>query len=79
MEAPRRVLGRGGVLIGSTAALETHALTRVFKARRKANDGDLWRIIAGATLGLCLAAILWFGWCERYARDRGLIDWKTNY
>ncbi|TMQ57316.1 MAG: ABC transporter permease [Candidatus Eisenbacteria bacterium] len=43
------------------------------------SDGDLWRIIAGATLGLCVAAILWFGWCERYARDRGLIDWKTNY
>jgi ABC-2 type transport system permease protein len=43
------------------------------------SDGDLWRIIAGATLGLCLAAILWFGWCEGYARDRGLIDWKTNY
>jgi len=43
------------------------------------SEGDLWRIIAGATLGLCLAAILWFGWCEGYARDRGLIDWKTNY
>ena len=38
MEAPRRVLGRGGVLIGSGAALETHALTRVFKARRKAGE-----------------------------------------
>jgi ABC-2 type transport system permease protein len=43
------------------------------------SDGDLWRVIALATVGLCGLAILWFGWCERFARERGLIDWKTNY
>lgn len=43
------------------------------------SDGDLWRVIALATVGLCGAAFLWFGWCERVARERGLIDWKTNY
>jgi len=43
------------------------------------SDGDLWRVIALATAGLCAAAFLWFGWCERIARNRGLIDWKTNY
>ena len=42
-------------------------------------DADLWKVIALATVGLCALAILWFGWCERVARDRGLIDWKTNY
>ena len=43
------------------------------------SDGDLWRVLGLATVGLCLAAFLWFGWCERFARERGLIDWKTNY
>jgi ABC-2 type transport system permease protein len=43
------------------------------------SDGDLWRVIALATAGLCAAAFLWFNWCERIARNRGLIDWKTNY
>jgi ABC-2 type transport system permease protein len=43
------------------------------------SDGDLWRVIALATAGLCVAAFLWFNGCERIARNRGLIDWKTNY
>jgi ABC-2 type transport system permease protein len=43
------------------------------------SDGDLWRVIALATVGLCGLALLWFGWCERFARSRGLIDYKTNY
>jgi ABC-type polysaccharide/polyol phosphate export permease len=43
------------------------------------SDGDLWRVLVFATLGLCLAALVWFEWCERFARERGLIDWKTNY
>jgi len=42
-------------------------------------EGDLWRVLALATVGLCVAAVLWFRWCERNARARGLIDWKTNY
>jgi ABC-2 type transport system permease protein len=42
-------------------------------------DGELWKIIALATMGLCIAALASFAWCERVARDRGLIDWKTNY
>ncbi len=42
-------------------------------------DGDLWMVMALSTVGLCALAFLWFGWCERFARDRGLIDWKTNY
>jgi len=43
------------------------------------SDGDLWRVIALATVALCGMAFLWFGWCERFARSRGLIDYKTNY
>ncbi len=43
------------------------------------SDGDLWRVIALATVGLCILAVVWFEWCERFARKRGLIDWKTNY
>src|SRR6185503_11122391 len=43
------------------------------------SDGDLWRVIALATVGLCILAMVWFEWCERFARRRGLIDWKTNY
>ncbi|HYR52226.1 MAG TPA: ABC transporter permease [Candidatus Dormibacteraeota bacterium] len=43
------------------------------------SDGDLWWILALATVGLCALALVWFRWCERVARERGLIDWKTNY
>jgi ABC-2 type transport system permease protein len=43
------------------------------------SDGHLWRILAIATVGLCLMALVWFRWCEGIARERGLIDWKTNY
>jgi ABC-2 type transport system permease protein len=39
----------------------------------------LRRMLTGHGFARSLAAILWFGWCEGYARDRGLIDWKTNY
>jgi len=43
------------------------------------SDGDLWRVIALSTVALCALALVWFSWCERTARERGLIDWKTNY
>jgi len=46
---------------------------------RGMSDGDLWRVIALSTATLCALALLWFSWCERTARERGLIDWKTNY
>ena len=43
------------------------------------SDGDLWGVIALSTVALCALALVWFSWCERTARKRGLIDWKTNY
>ena len=43
------------------------------------SDAHLWGVIALATVGLCGIAVVWFDWCERTARRRGLIDWKTNY
>jgi ABC-2 type transport system permease protein len=49
------------------------------KSLASMSDGDLWRVLAFATVALCIAALLWFRWCERFARERGLIDWKTNY
>ena len=42
-------------------------------------DADLWLILGASTLALCATALVWFGWCERTARRRGLIDWKSNY
>ena len=42
-------------------------------------NGTLWLILAGSTVALAGIAIGWFQWCERVARSRGLIDWKTNY
>jgi ABC-2 type transport system permease protein len=42
-------------------------------------NGALWLILAGSTVALAGVAIGWFLWCERVARSRGLIDWKTNY
>lgn len=49
------------------------------KSLASMSDGDLWRVLAFATVVLCAVALLWFRWCERFARERGLIDWKTNY
>ncbi|TMQ64000.1 MAG: ABC transporter permease [Candidatus Eisenbacteria bacterium] len=46
---------------------------------RGVSDGGLWLILLGSTVALAGAAILWFLHCERVARARGLIDWKTNY
>jgi ABC-2 type transport system permease protein len=43
------------------------------------SDASLWAVLAVSTVGLSAAALAWFGWCERRARSRGLIDWKTNY
>jgi ABC-2 type transport system permease protein len=48
-------------------------------ALRPAGDGTLWLILALSTAGLAAASLAWFAWCERVARSRGLIDWKTNY
>lgn len=42
-------------------------------------DGTLWLVLAASTVALSVVGFLWFGWCERVARSRGLIDWKTNY
>jgi hypothetical protein len=42
-------------------------------------DGGLWLILMCSTVALAGIAILLFQMCERVARARGLIDWKTNY
>jgi ABC-2 type transport system permease protein len=46
---------------------------------RGLDDAALVSILVAATLVLGVASLLWFAWCERTARARGLIDWKTNY
>jgi ABC-2 type transport system permease protein len=43
------------------------------------SDASLWAVLWISFAGLSLVAMLWFTWCERRARARGLIDWKTNY
>ena len=43
------------------------------------SDGGLWLVLVLSTAAVAGLAILWFRWCERIARTRGLIDWKTNY
>lgn len=48
-------------------------------ALRTRGDGMLWLVLAASTVGLSAASLAWFAWCERVARARGLIDWKTNY
>ena len=49
------------------------------EALRGVSDGGLWLILTCSTIALAGIAILWFLQCERVARARGLIDWKTNY
>jgi ABC-2 type transport system permease protein len=46
---------------------------------RSTGDAALWVILGASTVGLAAISVLWFSWCERTARARGLIDWKTNY
>ncbi len=46
---------------------------------RSMGDGALVGVLALSTVFLGAAATAWFTWCERTARARGLIDWKTNY
>jgi ABC-2 type transport system permease protein len=43
------------------------------------NDATLGGILAATTIATILGGYLWFAWCERTARARGLIDWKSNY
>jgi len=55
-------------------------LGKPFAARlAHVSNGSLWLVLAASTVALSVAGYLWFGWCERVARSRGLIDWKTNY
>jgi len=42
-------------------------------------DGALWLILATTTVAIVVVGFYWFAWCERTARARGLIDWKSNY
>jgi ABC-2 type transport system permease protein len=42
-------------------------------------DGALWLVLATTTVVTVVAGFYWFAWCERTARARGLIDWKSNY
>lgn len=56
--------------------LTGRGFARLLDAR---TDSDLWGILGVSTVVLCAAAVVWFGWCERFARARGLIDWKSNY
>ncbi len=46
---------------------------------RGVSDGGLWLILVLSTAAVAGIGLLWFFWCERIARERGLIDWKTNY
>ena len=43
------------------------------------SDGALASILVVTTLLTVVGGRIWFGWCERTARSRGLIDWKSNY
>jgi ABC-2 type transport system permease protein len=43
------------------------------------SDAGLWLILIASTAAISVTALLAFSLCERTARARGLIDWKTNY
>jgi ABC-2 type transport system permease protein len=46
---------------------------------RGTTDGALWLILVGSTAVTIVGGYVWFGYCEWFARARGLIDWKSNY
>jgi ABC-2 type transport system permease protein len=43
------------------------------------SNAQLFGILTGLTIGFGIASILIFRWCDRQARERGLIDMVTNY
>ncbi|HEU4724847.1 MAG TPA: ABC transporter permease [Candidatus Eisenbacteria bacterium] len=46
---------------------------------RGMGDGTLTLILAASTVATVVVGYFWFARCERTARARGLIDWKSNY
>ncbi len=46
---------------------------------RGTDDGSLLLILAATTAATVVGGYFWFAWCERTARAKGLIDWKSNY
>jgi len=46
---------------------------------RRVDDMTLGAILVATTIATMIGGYLWFSWCERTARARGLIDWKSNY
>jgi hypothetical protein len=46
---------------------------------RMATGASIIPLTLALTLGLGVAAIAAFGWCDHRARERGLIDRTTNY
>ncbi len=48
-------------------------------ALRPLGDAALATILLGTTALTLVGGYFWFAWCERTARQRGLIDWKSNY
>lgn len=43
------------------------------------STGAIVEILAGLTLFFCVAAFFGFRWCAGRAREKGLIDWTSNY
>lgn len=43
------------------------------------SDGQLLALLALMTLALGIISLVVFRWCERLARERGLIDYTSNY
>ena len=43
------------------------------------SNGQLLGILSGMTLLFTITSVFIFRWCDHRARERGLIDWVTNY
>ena len=43
------------------------------------SNGQLLGILSGMTLLFAVTSVFIFRWCDHRARERGLIDWVTNY
>jgi ABC-2 type transport system permease protein len=43
------------------------------------SNGQLLGILFGLTVIFAITSIFAFRWCDHLARERGLIDWVTNY
>ena len=54
-------------------------VAEAFPTLARFSNGQLLGILFGLTVLFAITSVFTFRWCDHVARERGLIDWTTNY